>query len=291
TLTGSPALSDVLHSLPNARDTPVNAYHRQHDPPCLRNTRIDLLRDIYDWVDWEDSPSIFWLSGLAGTGKSTIARTVAANYRKKGRLAASFFFSRDGEDVNHAGKFMTSVAVQLAHSIPALKGKVCDAITRRKDISSQSLDDQWHELVDGPLSSFEDKESLSKHVLVVDALDECDDQNSVRVILQFLARVRSLNGLQLRVLLTSSPEALIQYGFTQVQRAEHEDFVLHDIEPAIIEHDISMLLRHQLRLIEQSVSFRLAGQTRELSQFHFGTQAAFSFGLRQTAALSKRTAS
>jgi len=195
------------------------------------------------------------------------------------------------EDVNHAGKLMTSVALQLAHSIPALKGKVCDAMTRRKDISSQSLDDQGHELVDGPLSSCEDKESLSKHVLVVDALDECDDQNSVHVILQCLAGVRSLKGLQLRVLLTSSPEAPIQYGFTQVQRAEHEDFVLHDIEPAIIEHDISMFLRHQLGLIGQSVSFRLAGQTRELSQFQFGTQAAFSFGLRQPAALSKRTAS
>ncbi|KAK0891803.1 hypothetical protein LTR57_024650 [Friedmanniomyces endolithicus] len=156
-------------------------------------------------------------------------------------------------------------------------------MTRRKDIPSQSLDDQGHELVDGPLSSCEDKESLSKHVLVVDALDECDDQNSVHVILQCLAG--------LRVLLTSSPEAPIQYGFTQVQRAEHEDFVLHDIEPAIIEHDISMFLRHQLGLIGQSVSFRLAGQTRELSQFQFGTQAAFSFGLRQPAALSKRTAS
>ena len=254
-LTGSPALSEVLHSLPTAKDAPFSAYKRQHDPTCLRNTRVDLLREIYEWADGEESPSIFWLSGLAGTGKSTIARTVAGNYHAKGRLAASFFFSRAGGDVSHAGKFITTVAFQLANSIPALKSKVCDAINRRNDIASQSLDDQWHELVIGPLSSIKDKEGLSTHVLVVDALDECDNQNSIQIILQRLAEVQSLHGPRLRVLLTSRPEAPIQYGFTQVRRAEYHDFVLHNIEPAIIEQDISVFLRYQLGLIGQKCHF------------------------------------
>jgi hypothetical protein len=49
---------------------------------------------------------------LAGT---TIARTVAYEYSKQRRLGASFFFSRGGGDVSHAGKFFTSIAVQLAN--------------------------------------------------------------------------------------------------------------------------------------------------------------------------------
>jgi hypothetical protein len=194
---------------------------------------------------------VFWLSGLAGTGKSTIAQTVAAQYHAKGRLAASFFFSRAGGDVSHAGKFVTSITVQLASRIPGLERKICDAIRKHSDIASQSLDEQWRELVLGPLSRLENKDGQSKYVLVVDALDECDDQNNVQIILQRLAEVQSLQGVQLRVLLTSRPEVPIQYGFTQVRQEEHRDFVLHDIERTVVEHDISVFLRHQLGVIRE----------------------------------------
>ncbi|RYN15556.1 hypothetical protein AA0115_g12998 [Alternaria tenuissima] len=224
------------------RDAPFNAFQRQHDPTCLPDTRVDLLREIHDWADGDDSPSIFWLSGLAGTGKTTIAHTVAAHYHAKGRLAASFFFSRAGGD--------------LASSIPASKRKICDAIQKYSDIASQSLDEQWRELVLGPLSRLENKEGQSKYVLVVDALDECDDQNNVQIILQRLAEVQALQGVQLRVLLTSRPEVPIEYGFTQVRREEHHDFVLHDIAPAVIEHDIAVFLRHQLGLVRQKCQLK-----------------------------------
>jgi len=245
----------VLKSLPTAKDAPFNAYGRQHDPTCLPDTRVDLLREIRDWADGEHSPGLFWLSGLAGTGKSTIAQTVAAAYHATGQLAGSFFFSRAGGDVSHAGMFITSIAAQLANSIPGLKPKVCEAIAKHNDIASQSIGDQWHELVLGPLSSLEEEERRPRYVLVVDALDECDDQNNVQLILQRLAEVQSLQGTQLRVLLTSRPEVPIQYGFTQVRRDEHRDFVLHDIEPAIVEHDIAVFLRHQLRLVGQKCGF------------------------------------
>ncbi|KAH8621451.1 putative WD repeat-containing protein [Alternaria alternata] len=38
---------------------------------------------------------------------------------------------------------------------------------------------------------------------------------------------------------------------TRVRQEEHHDFVLHDIEPAVIEHDIAVFLRHQLGLVRQ----------------------------------------
>jgi hypothetical protein len=56
---------------------------------------VGLLEEICDWVDSEDERCI-WLNGLAGTGKSTIARTVARRYFEQKRLGASFFFSRGG---------------------------------------------------------------------------------------------------------------------------------------------------------------------------------------------------
>ena len=239
----------MLKTLPIAADAPFSAYRRQHEPTCLPNTRVDLLQEIYNWAGGDSSPSIFWLSGLAGTGKSTIAQTVAAEYYKKGQLAGSFFFSRTGGDISHAGKFITSVAFQLANTIPALRRKICDAISLHNDIASQSLQDQWHELVLGPLSNLNNKDGRLKYVLVVDALDECEDQNNVQIILRLLAEVQSLKVIQLRVLLTSRPEAPIRYGFNQLRRDEHQDFVLHNIKPSTIDHDISVFLRDKLGLI------------------------------------------
>ncbi|RYN98517.1 Vegetative incompatibility protein, partial [Alternaria tenuissima] len=66
----------------------------------------------------------------------------------------------------------------------------------------------------------------------------------------------ALQGVQLRVLLTSRPEVPIEYGFTQVRREEHHDFVLHDIAPAVIEHDIAVFLRHQLGLVQQKCQLK-----------------------------------
>jgi hypothetical protein len=73
------------------QDVPFNSYAKQDSSSCLPNTRVDLLKEIYNWVDSEDEQCIFWLSGLAGTGKSTIARTVARRYFEQKRLGASFF--------------------------------------------------------------------------------------------------------------------------------------------------------------------------------------------------------
>src|SRR5438045_3239256 len=171
-LTSSLDLNDVLSTLPSAADASFNAYQRQHDSTCLRDTRVDVLRDIYSWADGQDERCIFWLNGLAGTGKSTIARTVARNYFEQKRLRASFFFSRGGGDVGHAGKFVTSIALQLASSVPCLDQYVCDAIKERRDLASQSLRDQWQQLVLRPLSKLSGSSGQLPYVLVVDALDE-----------------------------------------------------------------------------------------------------------------------
>jgi hypothetical protein len=161
---------------------------------------VDVLRKIHEWADGQDTRCIFWLNGLAGTGKSTIARTVAHKYSKNG---ASFFFSRGGGDASHAGKFVTTVAVQLANNVLSLKHYICEAIADRSDITSQPLRDQWHQLILRPLSKLGGQGC--QYVLVVDALDECDDNNNIQIILKLLAEARSLEKVRLRVFLTSRP--------------------------------------------------------------------------------------
>ena len=186
---------------------------------------------------------------MAGTGKSTIARTIAREYSERVRLGASFFFARGGGDVGHAGKFVTSIAVQLASSVPTLRRHISNAVTEHSNIASQSLRDQWQLLVLGPLSKLDSNGCRASYVLVVDALDECDDNNNIRIILQLLAEARSLKTVRVRVFLTSRPEVPIRHGFYQISKTEHYNFVLHNISPSVVDHDISTFLKYNLKLI------------------------------------------
>ncbi|KAL5313471.1 hypothetical protein ACEPPN_019204 [Leptodophora sp. 'Broadleaf-Isolate-01'] len=250
---------DLLRHLPYADEAPFNSYNRQHESTCLPKTRVDLLQEIYGWCNGNDKPCIFWLNGLAGTGKSTIARTIARRYSEQGHLGASFFFSRGGGDVGHAGKFVTSIALQLASSIPSLDQHICDALTERRDIASRSLRDQWQQLVLRPLSKLGESGGQATYVLVVEALDECEDDDNVGIIVQLFSETRSLKTVRLRVFLTSRPETTIRNGFIQMPDIEHQDFVLHNISSSIVDRDIRTFLEHDLQLIARGQRFLTPG--------------------------------
>ena len=218
---------------------------------CLAGTRINLLEEIYSWADGKDKRLICWINGLAGTGKSTVARTVARHYFDNKRLGASFFFSRGGGDVSHADKFVTSVAVQLARSIPDLHQHVCDSIKEYSDITSRSLHDQWYELVLRPLSKLNPEAGSPSYIIIVDALDECADESNIRSLLHLLAEARTLLNVRLRIFVTSRPELPIRYGFSQMPVGGHRDFVLHNISPSIVDHDIYLFLDTSLGEIRE----------------------------------------
>jgi hypothetical protein len=188
---------------------------------------------------------------MAGTGKSTIARTIARKYHGLKRLGASFFFSRRGGDLGHAGKFFTTIAMQLANNSPALKDYICKAIDENKDIASQAFRDQWNQLVLRPLSMLTADSRLPPLILVIDALDECEGEEDVHTILQLLAETRGLGEIRLRILVTSRPETAIRLGFENIPSGEHENFILHNISESIIEHDLTVYFKHELTKIRR----------------------------------------
>ena len=241
-----------LDQLPYAINAPFNAYAKQNSPTCLPHTRIDLLQEIHGWADGQDERCIFWLNGLAGTGKSTIARTVSREYYDQKRLGASFFFSRGGGDVGRAEKFVTSIAVQLGNSVRGLRRHISDAIADNSDSATRSLGDQWQLLVFNPLSKLEgESNSPCSYTLVVDALDECEDDDNVRIVLQLLIQARSLTKIRLRIFLTSRPELPIRHSFQQFSTTDYSTIILHNISPSIVDHDISIFLARNLEVIGQ----------------------------------------
>jgi len=62
---------------------------------CMDGTRVDLLKDLKDRATGEVEPEkrIIAVCGFPGSGKSTIAKSLAVRLVKEGYLASSFFFS------------------------------------------------------------------------------------------------------------------------------------------------------------------------------------------------------
>ena len=240
-----------MPGLAAAPQAAFNARGKDDDPLCLRNTRVEVLQQIREWANGDDGRYIFWLSGLAGTGKSTIARTIAREYYDKGCFMASFFFSRGGGDASHVGKFVGTIALQLAQRSAAFEPILRNAISNDKGISRKILKDQWNGLILQPLCKLEAGSFKAPLFIVIDALDECEKESDVRQVLQLLSNFRNLGRLHLRVFITSRPEIPIRHGFTHVLGQDYQDFVLHNIPPSTVDNDIFAFLQHALTDIQQ----------------------------------------
>jgi hypothetical protein len=240
-----------LTKLPYADGAAFDSYDNQHDPQCLKGTRVDLLKQITAWGENPGGKNIFWLKGMAGTGKSTIARTVAGDFTKNGCLVASFFFSRGSGERGRAVRFFTTLASQLANISSHLKSYICHAIAEHGDIAKQSLAEQWKWLIFQPLSKLGNDSPQPPTFFVIDALDECESQEDVRMIIQLLAQAKNLNAIQVRIFITNRPEISIRDEFGAIPESIHQDFVLHDISNSIVEGDISTYIRDELDKVKR----------------------------------------
>lgn len=191
---------------------------------------------------------------MAGTGKSTVSRTVAFELAEKKRLAASFFFSRGRGDISHAGQFFTTIAAQLAICLPVLRTSISNAIDTNSDIFQQGLREQWKKLIFNPLKNAP-AQSIQL-VVVIDALDECDSMQDIQLILQLLEQAKDLDTIRIRIFLTSRPEIHIFDGFHQLSGEAYQDFVLQNIPPNTVNADISTFFYQKLSTLK--VKHRLA---------------------------------
>lgn len=243
-----------LASLPRVNGAAFNSYNQQMEPQCLPLTRVDLRRQLMAWYDEPDSRCIFWLSGMPGTGKSTIARTFASDLDDKHCLGASFFFSKSEGNSHKAVKFFTSLAHQLATSKlanrhPALKQYICEAIARNPHIIKQSLSDQWRELIYEPLSKL--KASLPTLAFVIDALDECENEKDIQQVIRLFGEGKSLRNVRLRVFITSRHSETLSLIFRVIDDAVHQHLILHSISPALVNNDISTFIAHEMEEIRK----------------------------------------
>jgi hypothetical protein len=230
---------------------PVTAAFHDHTeaaPACLEGTRVELLANITTWINDRSGKTVYWLSGGAGTGKTTVAQSVANIAQQLGIPCASFFFSRSADDRRSYGNVIPTLAYQLATSA-ALRSDICKAVSSDNDIYTRSVQTQSQKLIMDVLTPLLSSPTLCV-LIVLDALDECrEDQNKVYggdLIPILLTALQSIPFL--KVFLSSRRESSIERLFSrQTIIGNTQTLVLHrDIPKELVQADIELYLRREL---------------------------------------------
>ena len=216
---------------------------------CLKGTRRDVLQRLEDWLENEQGQRVFWLNGLAGTGKSTIAQTFAEITFAEGKLGASFFCSRDFEDRNNIQIIFPTLAFQLAYQYPAFRKALLQVLRANPGIGKQTLCSQMEKLIVGP---FQEMQALT--LIVIDALDECLDEEPASAILSVLSRYVDKIPL-VKFFITGRPEPRIRSGFRLELLRPHTDvLMLHDVKRSSVDSDIRLFFGTRLAEIAKNRS-------------------------------------
>ena len=228
---------------------PDAGYRSGNRQGCLRGTRKEVLWDIECWLTGEQDQRVFWLNGLAGTGKSTIAQTFAETTFADGKLGASFFCSRDFADRSNLQKIFPTLAFQLAYRYPHFREELVQVLKAIPDVGRESLCSQMENLIVGPL-----KAARIPTLIIIDALDECKDEEPASAILSILSRYMD-EIPDVKFFITGRPEPRIRSGFRlQSLRPITEVFRLHDVKRSSVDDDIKRFFRTKLADIAKARS-------------------------------------
>ncbi|KAF9644130.1 hypothetical protein BDM02DRAFT_3272647 [Thelephora ganbajun] len=205
-----PADAAVLKDFPGAK---AAEYRHSDRKGCLKGTRGAVLDEIELWARDFDKPPVYWLNGLAGTGKSTIAQTIAERIFADGQLGASFFCSRDFQDRSNLKFIFPTLAVQLARNYPGSRSTFVPLVQSDPEIAHESLYNQMDKLID---------EEPASAIL--------------SVLGQFVSQIPKV-----KFFVTGRPEPRIREGFRLPLLAEATDvFILHNVQPSRVNNDIRL---------------------------------------------------
>ena len=201
------------------------------------------------WAENLQDRNVFWLNGLAGTGKSTIAQSFSEAVAKEGLLGASFFCSRDYLDRKELKHIFPTLAYQLACHYPHFQSHIISIIKDDPTITHTSLITQLEKLLVNPLSR-----AKITCVIVIDALDECVDNEPSSAILSVLGQFAKQLPL-VKFFITGRPEPRIRTGFRlPLLQPITQIFLLHEVNLTSVNKDIQLYLTERLTKIAKQRS-------------------------------------
>ncbi|KAJ3532884.1 hypothetical protein NMY22_g7564 [Coprinellus aureogranulatus] len=214
---------------------------------CVAGSRVALISRLLAWAEDRSSAHAFWLSGIAGAGKTAVSETLCVQLSNRGLLGASFFCSIKVDDLRDVFHIIPSLARTLATTYPKFGNALAVTLQNlRKDpVRQLELSEQYDSLILGPAEvAFRDQDT--NIVLCVDALDEC---KKIPVLRTFLKLILSKKPpIAIKFFLTSRPEPDIKEEVESLAPSLHrQTFRLHEIDKQTVRADIALYVSQELK--------------------------------------------
>ena len=182
---------------------------------------------------------IFWLSDVAGTGKSAIAHTIAQYCDNHGLLGSSFFFDRNIPDRRNPQKLFTTIARDLVRLQNNLADHISMVLEADRSVASSCQTRQFEKLILEPTLRHCIRSAV---VIVIDGLDEGYDLETLRVLRD---RVPELPG-NFRIFMTSRPLDDIVTDLSDTRHVHRRSIDIHGDSN---QRDIGVYIRDRLHYI------------------------------------------
>jgi hypothetical protein len=222
--------------------------------PCTPKTRERILDDLMAWATDDTTPAVYWLAGMAGTGKTTIAYSFCERLQKAGLLYASFFCTRTLDSTREPRAIIPTIAYQIAIRIKGFLSALLENLQNpdNNEIRNKAIGSQFMTLMHDPA-----KAALStglKHPLIVwDGFDEAKDR-SREVGSDEIGQILSIflkhsGNIPFKIFISSRIDDEIHSSFKLDGADVHKSLFLHDVEKNIVEADIRHYIKESLRAI------------------------------------------
>ena len=203
---------------------------------CQPGTHARVLQDIEEWLR-NAQQVVYWLHGATGTGKSSIARTVAQRYQDS-RLAATFLSGKKTASDDYQ-KLIPTLAYQIANKIPSSQHQMEEALHEDRTLPVQTTEVQFRKLIIEPLKN---TEASNGSLIVIDGLDGPAASETVTKLIKLLGEISASGAVPLRFLLTSRAEPHIEEAFRKHMTASN--FVSNALEDS--REKVRKYLQHHL---------------------------------------------
>jgi len=212
---------------------------------CMEGTRETLLNQIMTWAaNGSDTRNIYWIHGLPGIGKTSLAHSICEKLHNEYRLAGAFFCQRDDANMSDIRNILPTLISKLAENFPPFRSIVADRLRNDPNLTSKSMKNGLF------LDFIRNLPRHPKHplVFVIDALDECGDDQKRPVLLKYLTEAAS-HAPWLKIIVTSRPEDEIQRFFNRLPRSSYLRYDLATDQEAGA--DLQTFTRSQFDLVAE----------------------------------------